>query len=112
VWTNSLKVKRQGIEPNCCDGMCAGGDWGALPQPRDRETPNDRYKRRHRRMIEDMTVRSLPPATRRWFLHAVAKFARFLASLPYRSSMSVGVLHPPDAIVAMHLVTRESGAMV
>ena len=32
-----------------------------------------------RRMIEDMTVRNLSPATQRSYVHAVAKFARFFA---------------------------------
>jgi hypothetical protein len=30
-----------------------------------------------RRMIEDMTVRNLSPATQRSYLHAVSKFSRF-----------------------------------
>jgi hypothetical protein len=30
-----------------------------------------------RRMIEDMTVRNLSPATQRSYVHAVAKFSRF-----------------------------------
>jgi hypothetical protein len=30
-----------------------------------------------RRMIEDMTVRNLSPATQRSYVHAVAKFGRF-----------------------------------
>jgi site-specific recombinase XerD len=36
----------------------------------------------HRRMIEDMTVRNLPPATQRSYVHAVAKFARFFGRSP------------------------------
>jgi site-specific recombinase XerD len=35
-----------------------------------------------RRMIEDMTVRNLSPATQRSYLHAVAKFSRFFARSP------------------------------
>jgi len=35
-----------------------------------------------RRMIEDMTVRNLSPATRRSYLHAVSKFSRFFGRSP------------------------------
>ena len=35
-----------------------------------------------RRMIEDMTVRNLSPATPRSYLHAVAKFAAILSARP------------------------------
>jgi integrase/recombinase XerD len=35
-----------------------------------------------RRMIEDMTVRNLSPATQRSYVHAVAKFARFFGRSP------------------------------
>jgi hypothetical protein len=31
-----------------------------------------------RRMIEDMTVRNLSPATQRSYVHAVSKFSRYL----------------------------------
>jgi site-specific recombinase XerD len=37
-----------------------------------------------RRMIEDMTVRNLSPTTQRSYLHAVAKFSRFLHRSPDR----------------------------
>lgn len=37
-----------------------------------------------RRMIEDMTVRNLSPATQRSYLHAVAKFSRYFARSPDR----------------------------
>ena len=36
---------------------------------------------RHR-MIEDMTVRNLSPATRRSDIHAVSKFSRFFGRSP------------------------------
>jgi len=32
-----------------------------------------------RRMIDDMTLRNLSPATQRSYLHAVAKFSRYFA---------------------------------
>jgi integrase/recombinase XerD len=37
-----------------------------------------------RRMIEDMTVRNLSPATQRSYVHAVAKFSRFFGHSPGR----------------------------
>ena len=37
-----------------------------------------------RRMIEDMTVRNLSPATQRSYLYAVAKFSRFFGKSPER----------------------------
>ncbi len=37
-----------------------------------------------RRMIEDLTVRNLSPATQRSYVHAVAKFGRFLGRSPAR----------------------------
>ena len=35
-----------------------------------------------RRMIEDMTVRNLSPATQRSYVHAVAKFSRYFGRSP------------------------------
>jgi hypothetical protein len=35
-----------------------------------------------RRMIEDMRVRKLAPATQRSYVHAIAKFGRFFARWP------------------------------
>ena len=35
-----------------------------------------------RRMIEDMTVRNLSPATQRSYVHAVGKFGRFFGRSP------------------------------
>ena len=35
-----------------------------------------------RRMIEDMTVRNLSPATQRSYVHAVSKFSRYFGRSP------------------------------
>jgi integrase/recombinase XerD len=40
-----------------------------------------------RRMIEDMTVRNLSPATQRSYVHAVAKFGRFFSRSPDKLSL-------------------------
>ena len=37
-----------------------------------------------RRMIEDMTVRNLAPATQRSYLHSMAKFSRYFGRSPDR----------------------------
>jgi len=37
-----------------------------------------------RRMIEDMTVRNLSPATQQSYIHAVAKFSRYFGRSPHR----------------------------
>ena len=37
-----------------------------------------------RRMIEDMTIRNLSPATQRSYLHAVSKFSRYCGRSPDR----------------------------
>ena len=38
-----------------------------------------------RRMIDDMTVRNLSPATQRSYLHAVAKFSRLAKAVAHRA---------------------------
>ncbi|TAZ86625.1 integrase, partial [Rhizobium ruizarguesonis] len=35
-----------------------------------------------RRMIDDMTIRNLSPATQRSYLHAVTKFSRYFGCSP------------------------------
>ena len=37
-----------------------------------------------RRMIEDMTIRNLSPATQQSYVHAVSKFSRYFARSPDR----------------------------
>ncbi len=44
--------------------------------------PRPRVSPLRRRMIEDMTVRNLSPATQRSYLHGVAKFARYFGRSP------------------------------
>src|SRR3954468_4834739 len=45
-----------------------------------------------RRMIEDMTVRNLSPATQRSYVHAVTKFSRFFVRSPDRLDLEgVGI---------------------
>lgn len=41
-----------------------------------------------RRMIEDMTIRNLSPATQRSYLHAVSKFSRYFGRSPDRLSLA------------------------
>jgi len=53
-----------------------------------------------RRMIEDMTVRNLSPATQRSYLYAVSKFSRFFGRSPDR-------LGPDDVrTFQVHLISR------
>ncbi|OWK20602.1 integrase [Mesorhizobium amorphae CCBAU 01583] len=40
-----------------------------------------------RRMIEDMTIRNLSPATPRSYIHAVAKFSRYFGRSPERLAL-------------------------
>lgn len=41
-----------------------------------------------RRMIEDMTVRNLSPATQRSYVHAVLRFAGFFGCSPQRLGLA------------------------
>ena len=50
-----------------------------------------------RRMIEDMTVRNLSPATQRSYLHAVSKFSRYFGRSPDRLGLGCG-LHAIDRL--------------
>ena len=50
----------------------------------EREIPETEISPLRRRMIEDMTVRNLSPATQRSYVHAVAKFGRFFSRSPER----------------------------
>jgi hypothetical protein len=56
--------------------------FGRLTPTLEREPPMAEMSPLRRRMIEDMTVRNLSPATQRSYVHAVAKFGRFLGRSP------------------------------
>jgi hypothetical protein len=63
--------------------------FGCFTQPWNGRPPMTELSPLRRRMIEDMTVRNLSPATQRSYVHAVAKFGRFfgrcLTSLIWRT---------------------------
>src|SRR5215207_4051342 len=52
--------------------------------PSDRRLPMGQMSPLRRRMIEDMTVRNLAPATQQSYLYAVARFSRHFARSPDR----------------------------
>src|SRR5260370_1071606 len=60
------------------------GLWLSKPNPQDRRLPMAEMSPLRRRMIEDMTVRNLSPATQRSYVHAVAKFSRHFGCSPDR----------------------------
>jgi integrase/recombinase XerD len=45
-----------------------------------------------RRMIDDMALRNLSPATQRSYLHAVSKFSRYFGRSPERLGLEEDVL--------------------
>ena len=57
-----------------------------------------------RRMIEDMTVRNLSPATQRSYVHAVAKFSRHFGRSPDRLGLEDVTRLPGPSGRDRHLV--------
>src|SRR3954454_18534078 len=60
------------------------GSGGVQPTPETGDPQMADVSPLRRRMIEDMTVRNLSPATQRSYVHAVAKFSRFFGRSPDR----------------------------
>src|SRR5437762_10014211 len=72
-----------------------------------------------RRMIEDMTVRNLSPATQRSYLHAVTKFSRYFGRSPVPSLKTRAALTTAYAAglraseaVGLKVADIDSGRMV
>ena len=57
-----------------------------------------------RRMIEDMTVRNLSPATQRSYVHAVAKFSRYFGRSPDRLGLEDVRAYQVHLVVGRRLV--------
>ena len=60
------------------------GSGGVQPTPETGDPQMADVSPLRRRMIEDMTVRNLSPATQRSYVHAVTKFSRFFGRSPDR----------------------------
>ena len=58
-----------------------------------------------RRMIEDMTVRNMSPATQRSYISAVSKFSRYFGKSPEQLDLE-DVRFPGPSCLDGHLVAR------
>src|SRR3954468_16913471 len=68
-----------------------------------------------RRMIEDMTIRNLSPATQQSYLYAVAKFSRHFSAPPARHGAGARLPAPsdcPEAPVVAHQPGRVRPALL
>src|SRR5580704_18730404 len=86
------------IERSRCCGGLSGGGWGRpdgvkflLPERMgcrnplsDRSFQMAQMSPLRRRMIEDMTIRNLSPATQQSYVHAVSKFSQYFGRSPDR----------------------------
>src|SRR5437879_3151544 len=63
--------------------------WVLEPPPSDRSIEMADLSPLRRRMIEDMTVRNLSPATQRSYISAVSKFSRYFGRSPDRLELDV-----------------------
>ena len=66
-----------------CQYLCCFEGLGCFPTFKQEMTMTEMNPLR-RRMIDDMTIRNLSPATQRCYLHAVAKFSRYFGRSPDR----------------------------
>src|SRR3954451_12854949 len=69
-----------GLAPSWVSDLPGFGGSATL----DGRSPMTEMSPLRRRMIEDMTVRNLSPATQQSYVHAVAKFGRFFGRSPAR----------------------------
>src|ERR1700687_2017390 len=96
--------------------------WVLEPTPSDRSIEMADLSPLRRRMIEDMTVRNLSPATQRSYISAVSKLSRYFGRSPDKLELedirafqvhlvSTGISWPapePDRLCAALLLRRDT----